>query len=672
MAADRSAAAAWKRVRAGILLAAIPAALGLAFVHWPLTAAIERSYGRDLLFKLRGRAEPPPGVRVIAIDDASFIERDLDLFLPWPRGLYGELVETLRNEGALVTAFDVLFDTPGDEEQDLRFEIGLFDAGNVVLGSSVERTEDPRFVQSRLLEPIKRFAQSAAAVAGVELPPDHDGVIRDAFLTPRGAPGLALAAYELATGDRSHSAERGTRTIDYYGPPRTIETVSLYQAMDPETYLPEGFFRDSIVFVGASQVVASAFFDVKDSFPTPFSGGTVGQTNGVEIHATIAANLLDKRRIDTLSTASEALLVIGLAVVATLLFVFLRPLFGVAAMVLLQGAVWIVGYQAFALSGLWFPLVIPTVVQLPVAYGAALAWYYLTTVREREKIRRAFSFYLSPEMIKKISENSETLSLGGEEVEGTAVFTDIQGFTSIAEKMTAADTALMLNKYFSEITGKLFDTGGTLIKYIGDAVFAIWGAPVRMKDHAMQACRAAVAMAREHQTDIAGSTQRLITRVGVHTGLMLVGNLGSTQRFDYTAIGDTINLAARLESLNKVMGTRALVSGETLAHAGNGLIVRYLGRVRVVGRRKPIELHELLGVEGDETPISPAAIARFEASVAAYSAGRLDAADAGFREVNSLCGGRDGPATLYLERIEQARTSPSDEDWDGVINFTKK
>jgi adenylate cyclase len=341
-------------------------------------------------------------------------------------------------------------------------------------------------------------------------------------------------------------------------------------------------------------------------------------------------------------------------------------------MLLLQAGVWFLGYQAFTRSGLWMPLVIPTLAQLPVAYATSVVWYYLTTVREREKIRRAFSFYLSPDMIKKISESSETLSLGGEEVVGTAVFTDIQGFTAIAEQMTPAETASMLNTYFSEITGKLFDTGGTLIKYIGDAVFAIWGAPVKMDDHAAQACRAAVSMAREQPASVANSAQVLITRVGVHSGPMLVGNLGSSQRFDYTAIGDTINLAARLESLNKSMGTRALVSGETLARAGGGLIVRNLGRVRVAGRDDPIELHELLGLEGEETRLDATTIARFEAAVGAYAAARFDAAASGFREVNSLCGGQDGPSRLYLERIEQAESSPPTGDWDGVINFTKK
>jgi len=665
------AAAQWKRVRAGILLALIPAALGLLAFYWPVTAALERTYGFDLLSKLRGRQSPPQGVCVVAIDDASYIEKDLDPLRPWPRGLHGELVETLKREGALAVAFDVLFEGAGDPQQDVRFELGLFDAGNVVLGSTVERIDDPRFRQTRRIDPHAPFAESAAAVAAVELPPDQDAVIREAWLAPDGKPSLALAAYQVATGDLSHEAERGRRVIDYYGPPRTIETVSLYQALEPREFLPPDFFRDRIVFVGASQIAAVAVAEAKDSFPTPFSGGKVGYTFGVEIHATIAANLLDGRSIETPSTNGELAYLIGLALVATLLFVFLRPLLGAVAMLLLQGAVWVVGYQAFARTGLWLPLVIPAAVQLPVAYATGLLWYYLTTVREREKIRRAFSFYLSPDMIRKISDNSETLSLGGEEIVATAVFTDIAGFTSIAEKMTATETAQMLNAYFSEITAKLFDTGGTLIKYIGDAVFGIWGAPLKMENHAAQACRAAVAMARVHETATVESTRALVTRIGVHTGPMLVGNLGSNQRFDYTAIGDTINLAARLESLNKSVGTRTLVSGETLEQAGNGLAVRYLGRVRVVGRDDPIALYELLGLAGDVTDPDSATIARFESAVEAYTEGRLEEAAEGFRDVRSRRGGEDGPSRLYLERIETADRTPGGS-WDGVLTFTKK
>src|SRR5262249_16015862 len=183
---------------------------------------------------------------------------------------------------------------------------------------------------------------------------------------------------------------------------------------------------------------------------------------------------------------------------------------------------------------------------------------YLTTVREREKIRRAFAFYLSPNMMRRITESPEELNLGGEEVVGTAMFTDIKGFTSIAEAMTAPETAALLNDYFSEATGHVFETGGTLIKYIGDAIFAIWGAPLHMDDHAASACRAALGMARLQEALGDRPAGKLATRIGVHTGPMLVGNLGSTQRFDYTARGVHTNIADPIESHNKRCGPSAL------------------------------------------------------------------------------------------------------------------
>src|SRR6185295_10317029 len=178
-----------------------------------------------------------------------------------------------------------------------------------------------------------------------------------------------------------------------------------------------------------------------------------------------------------------------------------------------------------------------------------------------------FNFYLSPEMIAKIVADPSSLNLGGEEIVATALFTDVKGFTTIAESMPAPETAGLLNAYFSRITAYIFDQGGTLIKFIGDAVFAIWGAPLRMEDHALKACEAALSIAEGQ------ARERFITRIGVHTGSMLVGNLGSEQRFDYTAIGDAVNFAARLEGLNKHFGTRALVSGATLALTDGAFLV---------------------------------------------------------------------------------------------------
>src|SRR5207249_3315920 len=172
------------------------------------------------------------------------------------------------------------------------------------------------------------------------------------------------------------------------------------------------------------------------------------------------------------------------------------------------------GYLAFTRGHLWVPVIIPAALQLPLAYVLSLVWYYLTTVRERERIKRAFSFYLSPDMIQRIAASPDSLNLGGEEVVATALFTDIKGFTPLAESLTAPQTATLLNDYFSKATRHIFDAGGTLIKYIGDAVFAIWGAPLKMEDHATRACDAALALARDRDAArVAGrSTDSLLTR----------------------------------------------------------------------------------------------------------------------------------------------------------------
>jgi adenylate cyclase len=316
-----------------LLLALIPGVLGLGLLLWPPASVLENN-GLDLLFLLRGTRPVPPGVCVVAIDEDSFWIRNLDPAGSWPRALHGELVRVLAREGARAVAFDVLFDYPGDPAQDAAFEAGLNEAGNVVLGSTIEQIEDPRFRQMRLIEPIGPLAEAAAAVGDVSLMEDRDGVIRSAWLLHDGRPSLALAGYEVATGDTS-AREHGPRLIDYYGPSRTVPTVSLYQALEPGEYLPPGFFKDKMVFVGASLVAAATPAEAKDSFRTPFRGGTRGNTFGVEIHATIAANLLEGRRIDPAPPLLAALMLLLLPLPAIFAFIYLRPIGAAFALVVL-------------------------------------------------------------------------------------------------------------------------------------------------------------------------------------------------------------------------------------------------------------------------------------------------------------------------------------------------
>jgi adenylate cyclase len=661
-----------RKTRSGLLLALIPGILGIVLTHWALAVSLEKAGGLDQLFLLRGTRTPPREVCVVAIDDDSYGVLGRDNTLAWPRGLHADLIRTLKREGARAVAFDVLFTDPGvDVEQDAAFTTALAESKIVVLGASMEIIQDPLFNEARLLEPYEPFKNAAARVADVNLPTDSDGVLRYAWPSREDRPGLALAAYELATGDTSQRT-RNTRHLDYYGPARAIKTVSIYQALDPKQYLPPGFFKDKIVFVGKS-IDAVPGKAEKDAFLTPYRGAHGSTTFGVEIHATLAANLLEHREIRLLDHRLEILLLLLLPLVSTLTFIYLRPLAGGAAFLALLVAPWAMGYVAFTRRELWVPVVIPSAVQLPVSYGLSLIWYYLTTVRDREKIKRAFGLYLSPEMIRRIAEDPDAVNLGGQELVGTAVFTDIKGFTSIAEGMSAPETAAMLNAYFSDATRHVFDAGGTLIKYIGDAVFAIWGAPIRRDDHATQACVAALALARAQEAvgPDAGPVASLVTRIGVHTGPMLVGNLGSAQRFDYTAIGDAVNLASRIEGLNKAFGTLALASGEAIAATDGRFITRSLGRARVVGRTEPVELHELIATR-DETGRSDSALLdAFAAARGDFEAGRFEKAAAGFRAALALTGGKDGPSTFFLKNAERLAASPP-PSWDGVVVFESK
>ena len=665
----------WRRIRRfriAFLLALIPGLLGVALTHWDPAVSLEKAGGLDRLFALRGPRTPPLEVCVVAIDDESYKVIGRDPTLAWPRGLHADLIRTLRREGARAVAFDVLFlDKGEDPAQDEALASALTEAGNVVLGASVELTDDPLYRLVQVQEPYEPFAKAAAAVADVNIPTDSDGVIRFAWPAREGRPGLALAAYELATGDTSRRVATA-RLLDYYGPARAIKTVSIYQALDPKQYLPPGFFKDKIVFVGKS-MDAEAGMASKDSFLTPFRGKHGSTTFGVEVHATIAANLVELREVKLLDRRLEVAWLLLLPLAASLTFVTLRPLAGGAAFLLLLVTPWVVAYVAFARFELWLPAVIPSAIQLPVSYGSSLIWYYLTTVRDREKIKRAFSLYLSPEMIRRIAEDPDAVNLGGQELVGTAVFTDIKGFTSIAEGMSAEATAAMLNAYFSDATRHVFDAGGTLIKYIGDAVFAIWGAPIRRDDHATQACVAALALARAQKAEgpDAGPVARLVTRIGVHTGPMLVGNLGSAQRFDYTAIGDAVNLASRIEGLNKAFGTLALASGETMLATDGRFITRLLGRVRVVGRNEPVELHELIATRDDTARADAGLLDAFEAARREFEAGRFDLAAAGFRAALALAGGKDGASAFFLAYAENLAASPP-PSWDGVVVFETK
>ena len=338
---DAAAAAPPRRARRrrwpgfALLLGVVVGAGGVGLTHWAPAESLEERTGLDLLFILGGE-HVPQGVRVVAMDPASFDVLLEDAGKPWPRARHAELIRALKKAGARAVAFDVLMEGPQSEEGDRALAAALAEAGNVVLGADVQSTIDPRFREIRIVEPYEPLMAAAAAIGNVGLFIEK-GVIRRTSLFQDGRPSLALAAYEVATKDTSERSA-AARLIHYYGKGRTVRTSSYYQALDPEQYLEPGYFQGQVVFVGAADPAASGPTDFKDAFATPFSKDD--RTYGVEIHASIAANLLERRRIDLLPRTAEAALLLLLGLVAAAVFIALRPVYGAIAFIALELAWW--------------------------------------------------------------------------------------------------------------------------------------------------------------------------------------------------------------------------------------------------------------------------------------------------------------------------------------------
>ncbi|PYM13101.1 MAG: hypothetical protein DME18_09795 [Verrucomicrobia bacterium] len=283
--------------------------------------------------------------------------------------------------------------------------------------------------------------------------------------------------------------------------------------------------------------------------------------------------------------------------------------------------------------------------------------------------QHTLALYLSPKLVKKFASNKELLRPGAKKETLTILFSDIANFTSISEGMDSDDLQRHMNGYFQTAVAQcIHHTDGTIVKYIGDAIFAFWNAPDPQSDHALRACEAALRFRDQPPQYMNG--QRLITRIGLHTGVANVGNFGSTARFDYTALGENINLASRMEGLNKYLGTDILITGQSRDGAGDKITTRFAGRFRLKGFEKDVEVYELLGFR-DLSEATRLWREPFENALREFRQGNFDAAEAGFRCTLELRPD-DGPAKFYLHQIAELRVHPPAPDWAGEIELKDK
>jgi adenylate cyclase len=577
--------------------------LGLGTV---LTAALLAAYFTDAFrdleldtvdarFSIRGDRDPPRDLIVVEIDDVTF--QELDRRWPFPRRIHGRAVERIAADGPRVIAYDVQF----TERTAFEDEFALIEAianadGKVVLAT----TEVNARGQTKILGGDAILDEIDARAGNGNLLSDPGGVERRVPHTIDKLETLAVAAAEVASGRQvspdDFDARDETAWIDYYGPPETIESVSFSRVVQRKT--PPGTFKDKLVVIGPSAP------SLQDVHPTSTTGDEL--MAGAEIQAsaldTVRSGLPLQQAPDWLDVA----LIVLLGMVAPVASLRLSPLRGIA-IALALGALFAVAAQLAFNGGTIVAFAYPLGALVLTTVGA-LAVHYVTTAYERERVRDLFARFVPENVVDDVlAHTDEGLRIGGVQREGTVMFTDLRGFTSFAESLPPDRVIEVLNHYLSGMSDAILNHGGTLVAYMGDGIMAVFGAPIEQEDHADRGLAAAREMLWERlpafndwiRSEGLGDGFRM--GIGLNSGEVMSGNVGSERRLEYTAIGDTTNTASRLEGMTKGTGHQLFLADSTrslLRDRPSDLV--YVDELDVRGRTARVKLWSL-----PERPESP-------------------------------------------------------------------
>lgn len=648
--------------------AAIAIGLGLACLHYSFAEPLVRlSY--DLPFLLRAPLDTHEIV-LVYLDESSAKQLHQPLDNVWNRSLHAALLDRLTKDKTRLVFYDIVFDQPSEDPvADAAFTESVRRSGRVILGAALDIKERQGIRSESISAPTKSLRKAAAGwgiLAFRPVDPDY-GVRRMYFGNGVKATATWVAAKLLgATITQMPRETLGPHWIDYYGPRGTFRNVSIAQALQPSG-VPQDFFKDKIVLVGGELAVGGQSVS-RDEFGTPYSRSNHQFTPGMEIHATILLNLLRGDWLTRMALNRETTLILLVGLFAgglSLLRPFPAGLLAIAGSVGIACGAWVLLWQ----ERIWFAWLIPAAIEIPCGLVWSMGSQYLLESRRRKELRKAFGFYLSPQMADLIADSDFDLHPGGKVVEATVIFTDLESFTTISEDLDPAEVSALLIAYFEQTTRCILKNKGTIIKYVGDAVMAAWGAPINEPAHAICATEAACDLRCLSEIEVRG--KRLRTRVGVHSGKVLAGNLGSSFRFDYTMIGDTTNFASRLESLNKYLDTQVLISEAVRTQLGSRFITRRLGEFQVAGKTHSVVIHELF-CRAEAQNGEGVWIEVFEAGLDDFRKGEFARAAESMQRTCELRGGSDGPAEFYLRRIAKLSQQAKAESWDGVVELSEK
>jgi adenylate cyclase len=568
-------------------------------------------------------------------------------------------------------------------------EFTLLDFSQYSMVQSSEQSITPYFLHSMYavglsLPSLMDAANSAGYVSFV---PENDGVIRfmpmvqahkEALFPPlslqmlREATKLSAVVRifphrvgEVRLGDSPIPVtESGEFLVNYYGPQKTFTYLSASDVLDGTVGRLQ--LKDKIVLVGAS---AAALHDLHT---TPYGS----LYPGVEVHANIIENILQQDFLERPPWVRvlDVTMILVTGILLGVVALYFKAVGTALLLVVGVGGYLVVDYLLFTQQGLWVHTVFPVFSQFLVYFGITL---YRFTFEEREKrfIKSAFSQYLAPAVVDQLVENPKLLNLGGENKVLTAFFSDIAGFSSISEQLTAGELVILLNEYLTEMTDIVMKYEGTVDKFEGDAIIAFFGAPIDFKDHATRTCYAALDM-QKRLAQLRSAWKKkgrheLFMRIGINTGEVTVGNMGSENRFDYTMIGDPVNVAARLEGVNKQYYTYTMLSEFTYELAKDDIEARELDSIRVVGKKEPIKIYELLGRKGEMEDHIRLILPHFQEGLEHYKNQRWEEGITCFENALNLYED-DGPSLTYFERCITFQHHPPPPDWDGVFAMRTK
>ena len=721
------------KVSVGVLIAAGSIAFSLFLFQ---TSTVENVFGSnffpalerksyDALIRARGERPHTSNVVIVKIDENTLKELDY----PVPRDKFGSLLYIISASGAKAIGVDYFFPTVKQDSASqfqnslfLRFaglsnnvfhalgpfvpgeDIGELEAKDIdkesyaalhpfSIAETGGRLDFPRatYIDER---PFDSLAALASGVGQVNLYPDSvDGIIRRMpfFVDYAGdyypAFGAALAFHALNIDLKTitvtqaddgmivHAGQleipvtrHGEIQIDYAGKNNVYKEISFYDVLDAFTRGDTkilSMFKDAVVIIGPTAR------SIADIGATPVSE----KSPNCYVHANVYDQIVTGHYINRASSGSQFALLVILALAVTMASLMLRLRWSFPiGLLLLGGYLWFT-YSVFANTGTMYNLTEP-LFAIFFSYAAAMSYISVTEGKQKAVIKGMFQRYVDASVVEHLIDNPSLLKLGGEEREITTLFADIEGFTRMAEKLGPQNTVGLLNTYLTEMTNIIIEEGGTLDKYIGDAIMAFWGAPLDDPNHSVHACAAALRMQKRleglHSKWIHFGRPVVNQRIGLNSGKAVVGNMGAEAKFNYTAVGDSVNLASRLEGVNKEYGTRLLMSEFTFRRASKEVLAREMDVVVVVGKTEPVRIYELIAMADEvQNDATKRFLDFYHAGLEAYKKRAWKSAIEQFQQGLQIR--RDDiVSNIYIQRSTMFLDSPPPDDWNGVFVMTKK